>query len=543
MFDPDTLEHHNEFVEIYNLGNETVNLMGWGIGDSTEFDTIIGTDKGLLLPSKKYGVILDASYFMNSNIYDTLIPDTAFIFTIDDASFGKSGWSNSKAEPVLLKNSSGDIIQAYYYSIKNSSGYSDEKIFLNSDNSKYNWSNSRTFRGTPGKLNSVTPIQWDIKVDSIWTEPAYPLHDSSFVFLINISNVGLNVIKKVNLTIFEDQNENFSLDVNEIIYRQDIDTELFWNESILIEIPLEGLSSGRYILGVLVTTDFEQKIDNNSKILYVEVEKLENPLIINEIMFRPRIGWSEWIELFNISDKSVNLSSWKFSDAKDTVLITLKQNILPINEYLIICGDSSTAQNYRINPEKIIIIKSFPILNNDTDKLKLFSPSGRLVDYINYSDSWMDKQTSPGISIERVNPRISGQLSENWIASVDPSGSTPASINSVFREREYEASVVTILPNPFSPDSDGFEDLTFIELNIPVPMALLSIEIFDIMGRNIRHLADQVPIASHTLYQWDGRDNHGRIARIGLYVVLIRIQNNSMRFFYETKMTVILVKN
>jgi hypothetical protein len=542
MFDPDTLEYHNEFVEIYNLGDETVNLMGWRIGDSIELDAIIGTDKGLLLPSKKYAVILDASYFMNSNIYDTLIPDTAFIFTIDDGSFGKSGWSNSKTESVLLKSTSGDIVQAYNYSIKNSPGYSDEKIFLSRNNSKENWSNSRAFRGTPGKLNSVTPIQWDIKVDSIWTEPAYPLHDSSFVLLINISNVGSNAIKKMDLTIYEDQNENFYLDVNEIIYRQDIDAELHWNASILLESPLEGLSFGRHILGVLVTTDFEQKIDNNNRILYVEVENLENPIIINEIMFRPRIGWSEWIELFNISDKSVNLSSWKFSDAKDTVSISTIQNILPINEYLIICGDSSTAQDYNINLEKIIIIKSFPILNNDSDKLKLISPSGRLVDYINYSDSWMNKQTSPGISLERVNPRVSGQLSENWIASVDPSGSTPASINSVFIEKEYDASVVTIFPNPFSPDGDGFEDLTFLELKLPVPMALLSLEIFDIMGRNIRHLADQVPIASHSLYQWDGKDNQGRIARIGIYVVLIRIQNNAMNFFYETKMTMILVK-
>ena len=66
MFDADTLESHNEFVEIYNLSENPVNLTGWRIGDSTEVDLILGVDTQPIIQPNHYAIILDASYFENS---------------------------------------------------------------------------------------------------------------------------------------------------------------------------------------------------------------------------------------------------------------------------------------------------------------------------------------------------------------------------------------------------------------------------------------------------------------------------------------------
>jgi len=175
LFDADTLESHNEFVELYNSGQQAISLDQWKLGDGTEFDLLIDAGFGLTLHPQQFALVLDPSYFENSTTYDTLIPPAALILTIEDGSFGSYGWSNTVSEPVSLINASGDTVQSYSYSVDNLPGFSYEKIILNEDNSSVNWSNSLRFRGSPGNFNSVQASQIDLAVDSLWTDPAYPL--------------------------------------------------------------------------------------------------------------------------------------------------------------------------------------------------------------------------------------------------------------------------------------------------------------------------------------------------------------------------------
>ncbi|MBN2366213.1 MAG: lamin tail domain-containing protein, partial [Calditrichaeota bacterium] len=191
MFDPDTLENHNEFVEIFNSGNSVANLRGWQIGDDNELDYIQDTGSGLMLAPGQYGVILDASYFANSTSYDNLLPPEALIMTIDDGSFGSYGWSNTLTETVFLTDSAGNSIQVYQYSLGNTPGFSDEKVIMIPDNSEMNWKNSLKFRGTPGFENSVRKKETDIGVDSLWIIPSYPVSGIEFDLKIQVRNLGI----------------------------------------------------------------------------------------------------------------------------------------------------------------------------------------------------------------------------------------------------------------------------------------------------------------------------------------------------------------
>jgi hypothetical protein len=156
MFNPCGSEHHNEFVEIVNTGADTVRLHGWRIGDGSDSDHIIDAGSGLNLGPGQYGLILDPDYTSDPGPYAGLIPPACLVVTINGTTFGHSGFSNSLPETVSLTDTSGLVRAAYTYEPDNESGYSDEKIVLNNDDSVLNWKNSLRYGGTPGFENSVS---------------------------------------------------------------------------------------------------------------------------------------------------------------------------------------------------------------------------------------------------------------------------------------------------------------------------------------------------------------------------------------------------
>ena len=542
MFDADTLEYHNEFVEIYNTGTQPVNLEGWKIGDADELDNLKETGMGLVLNPEQYAVILDASYFGSSTTYDSLIPPEALILTIDDKSFGKSGWSNSTSEPVILTSNTGDTVQIYYYSLDNKPGYSDEKIFLTSENSPQNWSNSLQLRGTPGGKNSVAPQDFDLAIDSVWIKPEYPVENSEITTFIRIVNLGQNTVDEFSVEIFDDVNENQVLDNQEIIVDELVPDDIEWMDTLNYEIKLSGLNTGYHTLGVLIEHIQDQNLTNNLAFIKIQIEALHLPVVINEILFKPESGFPEWIELYNVSDQEINLSLWKIADARDTAVFPCSEKAIKAGEYLVVGKDTTLMLKYGIEEDKTLIIPSFPSLNNDADQVTLFSASGRIVDHVSYFDSWMRRETLPGTSLERINPEVSSQISENWAACVDPAGCTPGRKNSVFVEKLIEKAALSVSPNPFSPDGDDFEDVAFINYQLPVSPAFITVDVFDIMGRRIRRIADKLPVAQKGTIIWDGRDENGRMSRIGLYIIFVQVFESNNDFFKELKTTVVLTK-
>lgn len=542
MFDADTLEYHNEYVEIYNSGDAAVDLNGWSIGDSLELDKIIGGESGSLLAAGQFAVILDASYFENSTTYDSIIPSTALILTIDDGSFGSFGWANSESEPVYLTNPMGDTVQLYRYSPDNQPGYSDEKIFCTEDNSASNWANSIRFRGTPGFLNSVSPPDWDLSVDSLWTDPVYPLAEIGIQVNMILKNRGREPIQDCSIVLFDDLNENSLPEESEIITSQNFSRAINWSDTVRLNLNIDGLLQGKHRLGIQAILPSDQRPENNIRIIEISVEDLQNPIILNEIMYRPLPGNQEWVELYNRGEYSINLKGWTFADARDTVVLATKDHYLPAQNYLIVSKDSAATFQYGISPDIILIVKSMPVLNNDQDDVKLCSVSGRLIDRVNYSDAWMRRETDAGISLERINPEISSQLADNWAACTDPKGSTPGKENSIFVSKISTQSSLSITPNPFSPDNDGYEDYTLIQYRLPAATSYITLDIYDILGRRLRRLSNMLPVGQEGQLIWDGRDDNGRMCRIGIYIVLCRIFESSRNLSKEFKTTVALVK-
>jgi len=155
MYDPAGSEPHDEYVELFNTSQtEAVDLSGWHLGDEKELDRLVGTGAGMVIEPGQFALVLDGSYWGNSQTYAG-VQNGAVLLTIEDKAFGHAGWSNSAREAVVLRHAAGDTVEVFYYHPVQQPGRSWEKVDLRAISISGNWELALVEGGTPGDLNSV----------------------------------------------------------------------------------------------------------------------------------------------------------------------------------------------------------------------------------------------------------------------------------------------------------------------------------------------------------------------------------------------------
>ncbi|OQX95910.1 hypothetical protein B6I21_02890 [candidate division KSB1 bacterium 4572_119] len=489
MFDPAGSEYYDEFIEIYNSSSsDTVDLEGWIISDGSGTDQIIGVDMGTRLPPNGYGIILDEGYFDNSTYYDSLIPGSALVLTIDNGTFGSSGLSNSTPETVFLISSFGDTVAAYQYSLNNDPGFSDEKIDLLGGDLSENWTNSLTLNGTPGAQNSVKRLDYDLALEGIKYSPCYPFPDDEITFQAMVKNYGLQTAYSFQLNIFIDfDGDGVFTEQEKIVDRTLSEMSLVKGDSLFVDMAYFATNSG--VFNLLSTLFFESDGNplNDSLFSTMSIGFAAKTLAINEIMYSPQSGQPEWIEVYNPQTLSVDLQGWMISDSDSATakVISETQLKIPANSYLVLSADSLLLDIYDIRDAMLITIPGWQSLNNENDEIYLFDGNKNIIDNVNYFDFWGGDR---GVSLERINFELSSNDSSNWGSSVDVSGATPGIKNSIFVDVLPANTAMDISPNPFSPDGDGKDDIT-------------------------------VGVSNSII--WDGRNDKGNVCRMGIYIVFL----------------------
>jgi len=270
-----------------------------------------------------------------------------------------------------------------------------------------------------------------------------------------------------------------------------------------------------------------------------------NDLVINEIMFDAGQGNSDFIEFLNLSEDSVNIGGWQFEDQNGNSykLSEIPFNV-PENTYFILAADSSIVFNYGLSGDEFITILDVTNLGltNNGELILLKDVKGNVIDSVFYSDKWHNDNfaSSKNISLERINPNLGGNDASNWSSSVDPFGATPGKQNSIFVENLNIESNISVSPNPFSPDNDGFEDFTIINYNLTQATSQVRIKIFDSKGRLVRTLANNQPSGSSGSVIFDGLGDDGQAMRIGIYIIFLEALNDGTGIV-ETMKTVVVV--
>jgi len=543
MFDAAGNENYDEFVEVVNLGPWPVDMARWRLSDGTGIDTIVSIGEGTLLQVGQFGIILDGGYLENSTYYDSLIPDEALKLTINNATFGSSGLSNSTSETVSLINPFGTVASSYAYTLGNESGYSDEKIRLELGDDPSNWQNSIRWNGTPGAPNSVQPDSLDLALTAIEFDPEHPQSNEQVMLDVKARNLGIQPVNHVVVYFGIDENHNLTLDPPEIFGEITIQS-LESLDTTWMAYPMPDLLSGLY--SVMAWADFQDdNMDNNRIIRHLGIGSQAGSIVINEIFFKPFPEQGEWVELYNPGAGPVDMGGWRFTDSHgiaDTSLhMVLPETSLWIDPmgFAILAKDTSVLSLDPPAETPVFVGGSrFPTLNNTGDSLLLYDLALNPIDSVFYQDDWSN--AGNGVSLERISPSHASNDPLNWADCVDPRHATPGSENSVVFQPSAGEEILTCQPNPFSPDGDGRDDVLFIRFQIPVPTARANVKIFDVRGRLVRWLWNNQSVGSSGEVIWDGAHGNGVKATIGMYIVYFEALNAASGVIKSAKRTVVL---
>jgi hypothetical protein len=376
---------------------------------------------------------------------------------------------------------------------------------------------------------------FDLSTTQLTFSPPSPTPREPLSLHAQIKNRGSQAASNFAVDFYRDVNDNRIAEPSER-FASISGTALAPSDSTLVSATHPPLGSGDHRFLAVVAFAADENRGNDTASVVVSVGTERRSLIINEIMYEPLTGQNEWIELYHRGESSVNLARWRFTDrptaggSVNSFTITTQSRTIQPGDFILIAADSTIVSFFAelrsppLGVHVFILNRSSGFsLNNDGDDVILYDAAGRVVDSVSYSTRWHlpDVTDTRGRSLERISPDGDSNDPRNWSTCAARSGGTPARPNSVFTTAPPSGATLSLSPNPFSPDGDGFEDFCAIRYNLPTSTSTISVKVFDIKGRLIRTLANSDLAGAQGEIIWDGFDDAKQRVRIGPYIVYL----------------------
>ena len=260
--------------------------------------------------------------------------------------------------------------------------------------------------------------------------------------------------------------------------------------------------------------------------------------MINEILFDPNTNCVDFVELYNRSNKTINLKELRIgsmdtitSILKDTETITDEGYLLFPENYLIISENGSAIKQQYLtpNPKGFLEVVTLPRMNTTDDVVTLSDVNGLVIDNFKYTSKMHFPLlvSTKGVSLERIDFNRPTNDRTNWNSAAEAVGfATPAYRNSQYLQADGGSGVT--IPNPlFSPDNDGYNDVLNISYKLDEAGKAANVYIYDSKGRQVRHLVRNEQLATDGVISWNGINDDNEKATIGIYVVYIELFNLS----------------
>ncbi len=517
MFDPSGSEFYDEFIEIRNTGGEPVDLAGWRAGDGDEADALVFESDDTVLQPGAFGLILDSGYFVHSTHYDPL-PASALILTVTDATLGNSGLSNSTPERIVLVSSSGDTVGAMVYTTGNKPGFSEEKIDPTGGDGQENWVDSRWEGGTPGRVNSVSPKDYDLALERV-SESPFPIPAGvARHFVLEVVNRGRRPASA------------FSVKVEGIARWQREFPGLAPAGLVRFETPIGIVPSGQHEYAATVAFDADEDTSNNRVTWTVLGGVGPGAMVVNEVMFSPAEGDPEWVELHNRSGQALDVIGWWIQDARSEGEVFGREPLrLQPDAYLVVAEDVDRFfSRFADRTIQVVAPERWVRLNDSGDAVVVRDVTGAVVDRMTYGQA-----AFAGTSLERISGSGSSDDAQNWLLSTHDDGATPGRENSVALQSGIDAVQLLAEPNPFY-------DRVEISYLLPATRADVNLWVYDRSGHPVRTLLNAATGGSRRRVTWDGMDEYGAQLKPGIYILFLETLFEGRIF--RTKAPVVLAR-
>lgn len=501
-----------KYIELFNRSATTVNLKGWSISDTAT--TAIIQEAFELLPGH-FVIVSSTASSIQLQLFEPVI-GVRFFPTL-----------RVNGDELVLRSPDGKVIHAVAYNrswyaneVKSVGGWSLEMVDTNNPCAgSNNWTASNDpSGGTPGRINSVAGSHPDRAPPQLKQVVA---GDRNIILYFDES---LDSVSAANI-------RNYSVEGLTLQSAQAIAP--FFKSVIIHTAP--SVPNRPYTIKVAQVKDCVGNVILPVSVKFGQpVSPAAGDIIFNEILFNPRENGTDYIELYNASGNIINLKDLyitnQTSGGNTGTLrqVTTTDRLLFPEEYVLLTDDTAAVlQQYNTsNPEAFLEMSALPSMPNTAGHILLFNRLGEIIEELQYEEKWHFPlvTNAKGVALERVYPNNPTQEKTNWHSAAASVGyGTPGYKNSQFSTPASAPDEITILPQIFSPDNDGFDDFLTIGYRFPEPGNTCNITIFDAHGRQIRKLVNNALCGRDGNFRWDGLDENNQSLRIGIYVIYVEI--------------------
>ncbi|MEO9965262.1 MAG: lamin tail domain-containing protein [Reichenbachiella sp.] len=497
-----------EYLEIYNTSSNTISLSGVSIVDEGGSTTIVSGE----IEAGNY-LILTSTSGINSFTISNVITVSSF------PSLNNSGETLSLFVGEKQIFTTSYRTAWYKNSEKEDGGWSLEMIDLNNPCGELNnWTASvDESGGTPGFSNSTAVSNPDNFGPQVIG--ALAIDEDSLVIIMDEK-------------IHPEQFTNASVSISPHVAIASV--ALASPENMNLEIDLqENLETGElYEIAVSNITDCKSntiQTDRNTATFRLPELAAVEDIIVNEVLFNPNVGGVDFVEIYNNSEKAINLKNWTLSAEKNNPKsITTENFVLNPAEYLVLTPDPEIlAIEYpKGEPTAYLSMSSFPTLSDTEDSVILRDEFNSIIDQMYYEDDYHFNllDDDDGVSLERVSFDTESFNSDSWKSAASTEGfATPGLQNSQYRTLNESRATISIDPKVFVPDNTGSNDYTTISYQLDQTGNFANVNIYSTSGDLVKTLAEGELLSINGFFTWDGINNQGGRASVGYYVVFFEI--------------------
>ena len=260
----------------------------------------------------------------------------------------------------------------------------------------------------------------------------------------------------------------------------------------------------------------------------------QGTLLISELLFQPRSGEAEYVELYNNSDDSINLGQYSIVRVLHDELSThypLPAHTVAPHDYVVLTKDAGSVSScFHVEYPLRLVECDLPTYPNNGGSVVLGTTDSQLVDRLDYSPSMHSRllRDKAGVSLERRSFDRPTNDADNWFSASSTSGyGTPTAPNSQSVELLATESSFLFSSDIVSPDGDDYQDFLEITYQLDSKDISAHAEVYDIRGKRVRRLLNGDLMGAAGTIRWDGMAEGGIHLPTGQYIVLITLYDPS----------------
>jgi gliding motility-associated-like protein len=503
-----------EYIELYNRSDKVIDLNRFKLF----YGTTNVTFPSFQLQPKSYVIVTSRLNEADFKPYGNVVALTSFSLL-------------NTGTTLIIRNPQNKIIFSVTYTDKwyekgKDQGFSLEMIDTNfpcvEDG---NWtSSSASLQGTPAKENAAKASKPDLSPPSL---SRFEIKSGTNVKLIfsekldSLSAVSINAYSfdkglKINtISVESPQNINVNLALNLALQENTLYTLTAKN---IADCSGNVLLSAQAILGNLKPAD-------------------SGNVVLNEVLFNPRSGGEDFVEIYNRTDKLISLKNWALANVDATGKVANIRTIattdftLQPKQFLVLCRTASAVQNQYFKAVKanFLQLASMPSFPDDEGSVVLLNETQKIFDRFDYTEKLHHPlvDDKAGVSLEKKDYNKTSAEPTNWQSAASTEGfGTPGYANSQVLVDSQE-NIFKIEPEVFTPDGDGQDETTKLIFQLDQSAFVANIQIFDSNGRLVRQLAQNQLLGNNASFEWNGKTNNNEVVPVGYYIFLAELFNTN----------------